>query len=131
MPQHATSSYAHQDWTTVYFNKEKPKNSTGGSGTPKTQQQTMSSVANKPAWKIEQQVDSETGKAIDFISKEDACFIRDMRVKAKLTQNDLANRLNMKLKDIQDMENQKAVQNKAVITRIRKYLSQLMTPVQK
>lgn len=125
------SSYAHQDWNTVYLNKDKQKTAStcsGVSATLKHQRSitTMSSVANKPAWKIEQQVDSETGKAIDLISKEDATSIRDMRVQAKLTQVDLANRLNMKHKDIQDIENQKAVSNKAVISRIKRYLTQVI-----
>jgi ribosome-binding protein aMBF1 (putative translation factor) len=41
----------------------------------------------------------------------------------KLTQKDLACKLNMQIKDIQDIESGKALENKMVLSKIRKMLN--------
>ena len=116
-------SYQHQDWETVYLNKK-------DASMEKARQQqiarqsaaSVSSVTNKPSWKIEKQVDSDTGKPITYVSKADADAIRSMRIKAQLTQAQLAPLVRMKFKDIQDIESCKAVENKADISRVKQFL---------
>lgn len=113
-------SLAHQDWTTVVLKPKKTPTETQ----PVCKQGTcsISAATNKPAWKIEQQVDGDSGKPINFVSREDAKLIVSGRVAKKLSQKDLAARLNMQLKDLQDIESCKAVENKAVISKIKRFL---------
>jgi len=113
----------HQDWETVIW-KKKPSDHENQKSTKaiRTTSAVVSTTANKPAWKIEQQVDAEHGKPIRLVAREDAQKIIAARVAKKMTQKDLACRLNMQLKDIQDIESCKAVENKAVLSKIRRVL---------
>lgn len=113
----------HQDWETVTLKKKLPEaEKTIVHKTDAGQHATVSSTTNKPAWKIEQQVDGESGKPIVYVSRFDAQQIIGGRVAKKMTQKDLANRLNMQLKDIQDIESCKAVENKAILAKIKRFL---------
>jgi ribosome-binding protein aMBF1 (putative translation factor) len=113
--------FVHQDWETVVLRKSKPvQKETVNKNDAKI---TVSQIVNKPAWKIEQQVDGDSGKPLQFVSKEDARKIVDGRVGLKLSQKDLACKLNMPLKDIQDIESCKAVENKLVLAKIKRALN--------
>jgi len=74
-------------------------------------------------WKIEQQVDGDNGKPLQYISKADSQLIIQGRIAMKLTQKDLACKLNMQIKDIQDIESGKSLENKMVLSKIRKCLN--------
>jgi ribosome-binding protein aMBF1 (putative translation factor) len=116
----------HQDWETVYFTKKKTKNDLPKEAVPKASitNATTSSVTAKPAWKIEQQVDNTDGSPpLNFVSTDTARSIVNGRVAAKLTQKQLAQRLNMQEKDIKDIEGGKAVENKAVLAKIKRVLN--------
>jgi putative transcription factor len=117
--------YEHQDWNTVVLKKKKTdaevkqervKKHVGNTGP------TMSSTTNKPAWKIEKQVDDENSKPVTYVSKQDSSAIMKARLAMKLSQKDLAQRLNMQFKDIQDIENGKYLENKAIISKIKRVL---------
>lgn len=130
MTNNATHAYAHQDWTTVVLNKKgaaaQKQTVARGSG----QTQTVSSTTNKPAWKIEQQVDSDTGKPIKYVSKQDADALKNMRIALKLTQGELATKLNMKVKDIQDIETAKAIENKSILASMKSRMQRLIDALQ-
>lgn len=103
-----------QDWTPVVFHKK-----------PDTVRrveapQTFSATTAKPAWKIEQQED--LGVELKRVCKEDTQRIIQGRVNKKLCQKDLATKLNMQLKDIQEIENGKALENKQQLAKIKKFL---------
>lgn len=115
------ASHSHQDWQTVVFRKSSPDQKKEVVIKPTAA--TISSATNKPAWKIEQQVDSETSKPITYVSKADAAAIVAGRVLLKMTQKDLANRLCMQEKDIKDIESCKAVENKTILSKIKKLLN--------
>lgn len=115
--------YHHQDWTTVVLNQ---KNQQKQSQHVKAPAATVSTTTNKPAWKIEQQVDSDKGKPIQFISKQDSDMLKNLRIALKLTQSELATRLNSKVKDIQDIEACKAVENKAVIASMKRKMQAML-----
>lgn len=122
-----SSGYSHQDWNTVVFNKKKQdtqikqRSVHGGA--------TVSTVANKPAWKIEQQVDSDMGKPVQYVSKKDATEIIQKRVTCKLSQSQLATKLNLSCDVIKDIESCKAVENKSVLSRIKRELDRMITQV--
>ena len=122
-------AYQHQDWTTVVLNKKPPSNDKQTS--VKSSTQTISTTTNKPAWKIEQQVDSDKGKPVNYISKQDADMLKNMRFSLKKTQAELAVLLNMKLKDIQDIESYKAIENKGVIATMKRKMQNLMDAASK
>jgi len=111
----------HQDWNVVTFKKKQPiqKEAQVKSSVITA---TTSTTTNKPAWKIEQQVDGDNGKPIQYVSKADGQLIIQGRIAMKLTQKDLACKLNMQPKEIQDIETGKAIENKMVLSKIRKFL---------
>lgn len=109
----------HQDWETVIINKSKPKQNV--TVEKKTTQATITS-SQKPAWKIEKMVDSDEGKPINLISSDTAKAIIGGRVAAKLTQKQLAQQLNISEKEIKDIESGKAVENKLLISKIKRRL---------
>jgi ribosome-binding protein aMBF1 (putative translation factor) len=105
----------HQDWSPVIFKKKPEKISIPDSP------QTISSTSSKPAWKIEKMIDE--GIQLLKVSKEDSKIIIAGRINMKLSQKDLATRLNMQIKDIQEIENGKAIENKQVLSKIKKFLN--------
>jgi ribosome-binding protein aMBF1 (putative translation factor) len=112
----------HQDWNVITFKKNKgPEKEIQAKSSVITA--TTSSTTNKPAWKIEQQVDGDNGKPLQYISKADSQLIIQGRIAMKLTQKDLACKLNIQIKDIQDIESGKALENKMVLSKIRKMLN--------
>lgn len=114
------SGYSHQDWTTVVLKPKKPTVEKSIVRKDFVGHTTVSSVTGKPAWKIEEQVDSDQGKPVKYVSKEDAAAIVRGRVEKKMTQKDLAQKLNMSVKDIADIESSKAVENKQIIGKIKR-----------
>ncbi len=114
----------HQDWKEVVFKKKQPDSVTSKPQS-KASTETLSTSSSKPAWKIERDVDGDSGKPLAFVSKEDGQKIIAGRVAKKLRQKDLAMRLNMQPKEIQDIESGKAVENKIVLSRIKRFLGVL------
>lgn len=125
----------HQDWTPVVIRKPKtqvveksvratPATSVGNTSKAGVNRATHSTHnTDIPAWKIEKQVDSDTGAPIKRVTTQDAQAIIKGRVAMKLSQTQLAQRLNMPERDIKDIESCKAVENKAVINKIKKFLN--------
>jgi ribosome-binding protein aMBF1 (putative translation factor) len=114
--------YDNQDWNVVILRKSE-KNTSIEQKSKQTPVATSTTIANKPAWKIEQQIDSDVGKPLQYVSREDAHKIIQGRVQKKLSQKDLATRLNMQVKDIADIETCKAIENKLILSKIKKFLT--------
>lgn len=124
--------YNHQDWSTVVLKKpqkaalaeEKQKSAVPVQHANQAKNSVAHSASSKPAWKIEQQVDDETNKSpLDFVTSEVAKKIIQGRINMKLSQKDLANRLNMQEREIKDIETCKAVENKAILSKIKRFLN--------
>lgn len=112
--------YAHQDWKTVVM---KPAKAATQIQVQPKEQNATTTLGGKPAWKIEKQVDSDVGKPVNYVSAETARAIIGGRTAAKLTQKQLAQRLNIPEKDIKDIESGKAVENKGLVARIKRVLN--------
>lgn len=110
----------HQDWDVVTLRAkvaERPPSAY------QHQSATQSTTSSKPAWKIEKQVDDETSKkAIEYTSREDAKSIVDRRMALRLSQRDLAMRVNVDVKEIQAIESCRAVENRNLLAKIRRVL---------
>lgn len=78
---------------------------------------------NIPAYKIENKVDE--GERLPRVSPSDAKYITEGRVKHKLTRARLAQLLNMKEKDLAEIENRTAFENKADIRKIKRFLDSM------
>lgn len=128
--------YSHQDWDTVVLNKTKPQSqratNTDGKGVPsgshmgninKQKQSQLQAASSRPAWKIEQKADDPDQKPVDYVSKDLAKAIVSARVAMKLKQKDLAVKMNMSEREIHDIEAGKAVENKAVLAKIKRFLN--------
>lgn len=116
----SSDGYAHQDWKTVVM--KPPKEATQVQVQPKAQN-TTTTQGGKPAWKVEKQVDSDVGKPVNYVSADTARAIIGGRTAAKLTQRQLAQRLNIPEKDIKDIEAGKAVENRGLLARIKRVLN--------
>ena len=128
--------YDHQDWSTVTLRhkggfvlsdpsappseSDGSSRSHGGGGGGAT----SSTTTSLPAWKVEQLVDdpSHVGKALPVVSRDVAQAIIAGRTRMKLTQKQLACKLNMQPKDIQEMENGKGIENKIALAKVRRFL---------
>lgn len=111
--------FEHQDWNTVVFNK-KVENARQ---VVKRENNATVTASGKPAWKIEQQVDGDTGKGIAYVGSDVAKAIVAARVAMKLSQKQLAQKINIQEKEIKDIESCKAVENRQLIARIKKALN--------
>lgn len=115
-----SDGYAHQDWKEVIMKRPREESAT----TPVAKGPApTTAVGGKPAWKVEQQVDSDKGKPLNYVSADTARSIVGGRTAAKLTQKQLAQRLNVPEKDIKDIEAGKALENRALLARIRRALN--------
>jgi ribosome-binding protein aMBF1 (putative translation factor) len=83
---------AHQDWTTVTFNKPKPV------ATP------TSAPVNHTQPKIRLDAEGNEISNIKYVTKEMARIITESRTSQKLTQKDLATKCNMDSKIINEIE---------------------------
>lgn len=115
-------SYTHQDWKQVILKPKKVEEAKENVTKSSVVKTTVSTVTGKPAWKIEKEVDSDSGKPLIYVSRDDASNIIKGRVDMKLSQKDLANRLNMQFKYIQDIESCKAIENKQDLAKIKRFL---------
>jgi ribosome-binding protein aMBF1 (putative translation factor) len=115
--------YTHQDWTTVVL-KKKTRNERETERQPKSQihTPTISSIANKPAYKIEMQVDSDQGKPVTYVSMDDAKKITSGRIQQNMTREQLARAVNKLPRHIHDIETGKAILNKNDLAAIKKFL---------
>ena len=116
------SAFSHQDWNTVVLRPKKPEQTKTTVTKSSIAPVSISSATGKPAWKVEAQVDSETGKPVEYVPKDVAAAIVNGRVAMKLSQKDLAARVNMQLRDIQEIESGKALYNKAKIAKLKQFL---------
>ena len=83
---------AHQDWTTVTFNKPKPVTTT------------TSNPVNHTQPKIKLDAEGNEISNIKYVTKEMAKIIIESRTSQKLTQKDLATKCNMDSKIINEIE---------------------------
>ena len=119
---HNTRMYTHQDWEPVIVKRKSDtaSNAKGSGGSKRTDNATYTS-SGVPAWKIEKNADEGSGPR--KISREDAAWIAQARVKAKLTQDQLAQELRIQAREIKDMEGGKAVENRGLISRVKAFLN--------
>jgi len=110
---------SHQDWQTIVFRKPKTKTQISSQNSA----QTLTASTSRPAWKVEKMVDGDFGKPIDWVTKEEGMAIMRGRLASKLTQVQLAAKLNnVQAKEIQEIESGKAVRNNELLARIRRVL---------
>jgi len=120
---------SYQDWQPVIFKKSKNvKPLPSATNGTKTNGTIMNVVTGKPAWKVEKMVDNvDNGKPITYVSKVDANNITQLRVKAKLTQKELAQLARLQEKDIKDIESCKAVENKGLLAKVKAILTKRLS----
>ena len=124
-----------QDWDVVKF---KSKTSSKGPtevvkkdvSSTSSQQKGKTTASNKPAWKVENTIDSalsgESNKPpITHVSKLDAQAIikaRTSMIPKPMNQQELAHAMNMNSKYISDIESCKAVENLKDLGKIKRFL---------
>jgi len=108
---------SHQDWETITFNKK----------TSNSSQQTQNTIkkppANIQAIKVEQLVDQGEGRLEKkMIDTKAVSAIIKKRSELKLTQNDLAVKINVSPNVIKSLEQNKEQHNPNLLTKILKVL---------
>ena len=100
----------HQDWKTIYVKSNKHQDS-------KTQTQHFNNFEKKMDKNI------ENGKMrTEKIDKDKSLSIQQKRQSIGLTQKDLANKLNIPVKTINEIESGKGNKNPQIINKINRYL---------
>jgi len=107
-------AYNHQDWTPCVLRKT----------VKKTQQKHVDPTVIKMA-KLDQADDIQP---IKKVSDDDRKLINSLRVEKKISQVDLAKKLNLEKTVIRDIESGIFNENKALTSRIKKFLTQCPTP---
>ena len=117
-----------QDWETIFLRKKKQQRpSSSRAPTPTTQLPAATGQSRRrdpttPAWKIERRVDADSGSPIDRVDRATARAIVQARVAAGLTQSQLAQAVNVRPADINEIERGTAVRNGPLLARIRSTL---------
>ena len=110
----SSNGYEHQNWTPVVLTK------TNGKNKACVKKNHISPEAIRLN-KIENAADDGDMK-IETVSKEDSKIITELRNSKKLTQKDLAHKLNLNSNVISDIEKGTYPKNKALVQRVKKYL---------
>tara|TARA_B100000035_G_C20567036_1_gene365103 strand:- start:138 stop:488 length:351 start_codon:yes stop_codon:yes gene_type:complete len=106
----------HQDWNTIYFSAS--KHIGGNKKKEKTNPDKVISKENKIEKKIE-----EGNLKHDKTPAELSKIIQSRRLSQNMTQKDLAQRLNISVKMINEIESGKAKHNPQVISKIKRILN--------
>lgn len=113
-----------QDWETIFLRKKtKPTGPSPTTPAP-TGAVTLTGQSRRrdpttPSWKIEKRADAESGSPIDRVDKATAKAIAKARVAAGMTQSQLAQAVNVRPADINEIERGSAVRNGPLLARIR------------
>lgn len=105
--------YSHQDWTTVVVHKTKAIKQMENKNKPKKQ--------NAPGTKEFRKLDGDEIVKPKTVDKNIAKQLQQARCAKKLKQKEVAQRLNVPLSMIQNVENGKAKLNKAFLSRLKKF----------
>lgn len=105
-----------QDWETVVFKKRKQNDN--DKTTQRHQPATQSERLGRPAHVVERLVDESK---LPRVTEADAKLVIQGRTALKLTRQDLAKALNMKVQEIEDIENKKAFENKQILAKIKQH----------
>lgn len=105
-----------QDWTPVVFNKKKSVNASVSSG---SNQSTTSSLANVGIYKAAS--DNDVKKTI-YVSKSTSDAVRTARCGKSLTQKELAQKCNMDVAIIAELERGGGVYNPQHVNKIQNIL---------
>ena len=112
-------SLEHQDWETIYTKANKQLNSGGKNKEENKKKKTQDfTKENKMDKKIE-----EGNLKHDKTPAELSKIIQQRRLNMGLTQKDLANKINVQVKVIIDIESGKAKKNPQLISKIKRILN--------
>jgi ribosome-binding protein aMBF1 (putative translation factor) len=105
--------YSHQDWKQVIVKKSKATKKMEAKKNPKKQ--------NAPGTKKFQELDGNEIVKPKMIDKNIAKQLQQARSVKKLKQKEVAQRLNVPVSMIQNIENGKAKLNKAFVNKLKKF----------
>ena len=105
--------YSHQDWSTVVVHKSKAIKEMEAKKNPKKQ--------NAPGTKEFRKLDGDEIIKPKMVDKNIGKQLQQARCAKKLKQKEVAQRLNVPLSMIQNVENGKAKLNKAFINKLKKF----------
>lgn len=103
----------HQDWKTIYVKSNKQ---------PDNKTQKQQSQSNNFEKKMEEKIENGNMRT-EKIDKDKSLSIQQKRQSKGLTQKDLANKLNIPVKTINEIESGKGNKNPQIINRINRYLN--------
>ena len=103
----------HQDWKTIYVKSNKQ---------PDNKTQKQQSQSNNFEKKMEEKIENGNMRN-EKIDKDKSLSIQQKRQSKGLTQKDLANKLNIPVKTINEIESGKGNKNPQIINRINRYLN--------
>lgn len=111
----------HQDWKPVIFKKSRQQLQKEGKIKKEKVLNTKRPNSNNVSANLKK-LDGDDVEPTKYVPKEIAKTIQQARTAKKMTQQDLANRLNVKKNIINDLESGKMVLNKGFVNRVKRVL---------
>ena len=111
----------HQDWKTVVFRKSNAQLKKDG----KVKKDKVLNNKRPNSNNIDvnlKKLDGDDVQPTKYVPKETSKLIQQARTAKKMTQQDLANRLNVKKTIINDLESGKMILNKGFVSRVKRVL---------
>ncbi len=111
----------HQDWKPVILRKTKQQLQKQGNVKKEKVLNTKRPNSNNVNVNLKK-LDGDEVEPTKYVPKETAKLIQQARTMKKMTQQDLANRLNVKKNIINDLESGKMILNKAFVSKVKRVL---------
>jgi len=108
----------YQDWTEVKIGGGKINNDKNN----KEHNENQNKSQNLPGTKLLKKLDEEEFITIEKVKLDDSKLIEKKRIQCKLSQKELATKLNLPFVTIKDLESGKGNNNKSLLSKINKFL---------
>ena len=112
----------YQDWTEVKIGGGKINNDKNN----KEHNENQNKNQNLPGTKLLKKLDEEEFISIEKVKLDDSKLIEKKRIQCKLSQKELAAKLNIPFINIKDLESGKGNNNKGLLGRINKFLDKTL-----
>ena len=111
----------HQNWDTIYVHLDKKKQNADKQNTDKQDTRKQNTINSNKERKLDKKIEEGT-MSHQKISGNFGNQLQSYRLEHKLTQKDLANKINQPVKIITDIENGSAKHNPQIINKLKRLM---------
>ena len=111
----------HQNWDTIYVHLDKKKQNADKQNTDKQDTRKQNTINSNKERKLDKKIE-EGAMSHQKVSGNFGNQLQSYRLEHKLTQKDLANKINQPVKIITDIENGSAKHNPQIINKLKRLM---------